>query len=376
MRRNAIICAIAVSIVLLMVFSTIPSTVGESEDRGTSRAEVFEIGMDKIELPPANSGFFLPFIKHEYNYGTGCKGLLMYRNSILQSYGIESEGKLTRISFLNRWGGQVYNHPLAGAGYSPGTSQYLNFRLTLGLTTSPNCISTFSSNYNVAGPVTVLYRPGWSLVQGTHMNWMDFPFDTSFDYDGTSNLVVGFEWDAISGANMGSMNGGPWSHSSYMRLRGNIFTGLFKQNNYVTASWCPYAQWTYGSLYGPPNDILAILQIEGEFGIPADIRMEPQSLNLASNGNYMNVKVENFPDNPEYTPLDVAAGSAEVSGIGCELKYDTWNENKYITKVDRLLIEDAIGAPGDDIELEAKGYLNDGTSFKGIAVIDTHLNTP
>ena len=116
---------------------------------------------------------------------------------------LESEGKLTRISFLNRWGGMVYNHPLAGAGFSPGTSQYLNFRLSMGLTTSPNCISTFSSNYNVAGPVIVYYRPGWTTIQGKHMNWMDFPFDTPFDYDGTSNLVVGFEWDAISGANLG-----------------------------------------------------------------------------------------------------------------------------------------------------------------------------
>jgi len=373
MRRNAIICALAMSIVLLMILSTIPSTVGESEER-SSRTEVFEIGTDKLELPPNNSGFFLPFIKHEYGYGPGCRGLFMFQNSILQNYGIESEGKLLRISFLNMWGGQTYNHPLAGAGFTPGTAQYLNFRLSMGLTTNPNCISTFSSNYNVAGPVTVLYKAGWQTIQGSHMNWMDFPLDTPFDYDGTSNLVIEFEWDAISGYNMGSLNGGPWSHASYQRLRGNIFTGCFKGNNYVTASWCPYAQWTYGSLYGPPNDNLPALQIEGEFGIPAEMRMEPQSLNLESNGNYLNVKVENFPDNPEYTPLDVTAGSCEVMGIGCDLKYDTWNENRYITKVDRLLVEDAIGAPGDDTELEVKGYLNDGTSFKGIALIDTHMN--
>jgi hypothetical protein len=35
-----------------------------------------------------------------------------------------------------------------------------------------------------------------------------------------------------------------------------------------------------------------------------------------------------------------------------------------------------IGAPGNDIELEVKGYLVDGTSFKGIATIDTHANVP
>jgi hypothetical protein len=359
-----------------MILSALPSTVGEAEDRPTSRGEVFEIGKDIMELPPNPSGLFLPFIKHEYGYGTGCKGLMIYQNSLLLKYGIDSEGKLLRISFMNMWGGSTYNHPTAGNGYTPGVSQFLNFRLSMGLTTVPNCISTFSSNYNVIGPVLVYYRAGWTNIQGSHMNWMDFPLDTPFDYDGTSNLIIEFEWDAISGYNMGSLYGGPWTHASYQRLRGNILTATFKGNNYATMSWCPYAQWTYGSVYGPPNDNLPVIMIEGEFGIPAEMKMEPQSLNLESNGNYMNVKVENFPENPEYTPLDVAQGTCEVQGIQCELKYGTWNDNRYITKVDRLLVEDVIGAPGNDIELEVKGYLVDGTSFKGIATIDTHANVP
>jgi hypothetical protein len=376
MRRRTILSAVVVSIVLLMILSVLPSTVGESEDRSTSRTQVIEIGRDRQELPPNLSGLFLPFMKHEYGYGPGCRGLFLYQNSLLQSYGIESEGKLLRISFLNMWGGQTYNHGTAGPGYSPGIGTYLNFRLKMGLTTRPSCTSTFSSHYDVAGPVTVYYKPGWYTIWGSHMNWMDFQLDTPFDYDGTSNLVIEFEWDAISGANMGSLNGGPWSHTSYYRLRGNIFTGQFKGNNYATMSWCPYAQYTYGTIYGPPNDSLPVLQIEGEFGIPAEMRMEPQSLNLESNGNYMNVKVENFPENPEYTPLDVEQGTVRVEEIGCELKYGTWNENRYITKVDRLLVEDAIGAPGDDIELKVTGYLVDGTYFKGVALIDTHANIP
>ena len=34
-----------------------------------------------------------------------------------------------------------------------------------------------------------------------------------------------------------------------------------------------------------------------------------------------------------------------------------------------ILIEDAIGVPSDEVELEVTGKLNDGTSFKGIATI-------
>jgi hypothetical protein len=103
--------------------------------------------------------------------------------------------------------------------------------------------------------------------------------------------------------------------------------------------------------------------------IPAVTRTEPQSLNLESMGNYVSFKVEDFPDNPEYSPLDVDPNQCSVAGVGADLKYATFNDNKYIGKADRLLVEDAIGAPGDEVEVEIFGYLNDGTAFKGVATI-------
>lgn len=110
----------------------------------------------------------------------------------------------------------------------------------------------------------------------------------------------------------------------------------------------------------------------GSAGIRAEGRIEPQSLNLDSMGNYINIKVENFPDNPEYIPMDVDGSSVELAGVGADLKYGTWNSNKYIGKVDRLLVEDAIGAPGVEVEVEFKGKLYDGTGFMGIATIKAH----
>jgi hypothetical protein len=107
----------------------------------------------------------------------------------------------------------------------------------------------------------------------------------------------------------------------------------------------------------------------GGGGIPAEVRIEPQSLNLDSNGNYISFKVEGFPENPEYTPMDVDGTSVMVGGVGADLKYGTWNNNKYIGKADRLLVEDSIGYPGDEMEVDISGQLQDGTGFFGTAVI-------
>jgi hypothetical protein len=107
----------------------------------------------------------------------------------------------------------------------------------------------------------------------------------------------------------------------------------------------------------------------GPGGIPAEVVLEPQSLNLDSMGNFVNVKVEGFPDNPEYTPMDVDKTSVAVGGVGVDLKYGTWNNNRWIGKADRLLVEDAIGAPGDEVEVNVNGRLNDGVGFAGNAKI-------
>lgn len=104
-------------------------------------------------------------------------------------------------------------------------------------------------------------------------------------------------------------------------------------------------------------------------GIPAEVRIEPQSLNLNSLGNYITLKVEDFPDNPEYSPNDVDPITVSVECIDANIKSSTFNNNRFVCKVDRLTLEDAIGMPGNDIELEITGQLYDGTKFIGTAVI-------
>jgi len=104
-------------------------------------------------------------------------------------------------------------------------------------------------------------------------------------------------------------------------------------------------------------------------GIPANVKVEPQSLNRVNKGNWVNVKVSGFPENPEYSAYDVDGNTVTLQGISVDVKFGTYNENKFIGKADRLLVSDAVGAPGDETEMIVEGKLNDGTSFAGISVI-------
>lgn len=106
-------------------------------------------------------------------------------------------------------------------------------------------------------------------------------------------------------------------------------------------------------------------------GIPATVKVEPQSLNHVSKGNWVNVKVSGFPENPEYNAYDIDGQTVTIQGISVDVKFGTYNENKFIGKADRLLVEDAIGAPGDETEVTITGKLSDGTSFTGISIIKT-----
>jgi hypothetical protein len=113
---------------------------------------------------------------------------------------------------------------------------------------------------------------------------------------------------------------------------------------------------------------------EGVAGIATDVDLEPQSLNLESNGNYVQFKIYGFPENPEYSVYDIDISTVEVEGVGADLKYGTLNNNKLIGKADRLLVEDAIGAPSQEMEVKIRGQLYDSTAFSGKAVIKAILN--
>jgi hypothetical protein len=112
----------------------------------------------------------------------------------------------------------------------------------------------------------------------------------------------------------------------------------------------------------------------GISAIPSEVDLEPQSLNLDSNGNWVSYKIYSFPDNPEYTVYDIDTTSIKVENVDADLKFGTLNNNKFIGKVDRLLVEDAIGTPGEEVEVQVSGKLNDGTAFEGKAIIKAILN--
>jgi len=149
---------------------------------------------------------------------------------------------------------------------------------------------------------------------------------------------------------------------------GNTMIADYSNGRVIEVNSAGNIVWQKTGLLGPVD-----VEVLG-YSIPATVRLEPQSLNLESNGNWMNVKVECFPENPEYTPMDVDGDTVQVAGVNVDLKFGTCNENKFIGKVDRLSVEDAIGLPGDEIEVTVTGNLNDGTAFEGKATIKAILN--
>jgi hypothetical protein len=224
-----------------------------------------------------------------------------------------------------QWGGGM------GGSVSNTYSTYIT-DYTHEIWLNPNLISSpFTYTYNSPGRIVCWGSPNGLLNNGQMIARGNTNYADVVAWDGTQygpygrtvfvNRLICYQWD--------------------MTNRGDILTP-FIQN---VATW-----------FGTP-------------GIPADVRLEPQSLNLDSNGNYISFKVEGFPENPEYGPMDVDVGSVIVQGVGADLKYGTLNNNHAIGKCDRLLVEDAIGSPGEEVEVDVSGKLNDGTAFVGTAVI-------
>jgi hypothetical protein len=233
----------------------------------------------------------------------------------------------------NQWGG-------GGFGYNDMT--YIDYvsDVTHELFNNPNLIPS-SFSYSYLPRVCLWGSPGGTLNNGqllmtTRTTWSTRLWDCMVVWDGHEY--------------------GPYGRTVFLNKR------LCYQ----------YDMTNYGDMLTP--FVQNVATWFGEPGIPADVRLEPQSLNLDSNGNYVQVKVEGFPENPEYSPMDVDGTSVAVSGVGVDLKYGTWNDNRWIGKADRLMVEDAIGTPGDEVEVGVNGNLNDGTVFIGKAVIKVLQN--
>ena len=103
--------------------------------------------------------------------------------------------------------------------------------------------------------------------------------------------------------------------------------------------------------------------------MPADVTVKPSNLHFNSNAKYLNVRITDFPANPEETPVDIDGSTVKVEGFGTIVKFDKNVDSKYMGKVDRQIIMDAIGAPNDSYELGVSGELNDGTSFYGSCIV-------
>jgi hypothetical protein len=103
--------------------------------------------------------------------------------------------------------------------------------------------------------------------------------------------------------------------------------------------------------------------------LEATVEVKPSNLHFNSNAKFLNVRITGFPDDPTKSAVDIDGSTVSVMGFGTIVKYDKNVDSKYMGKVDRQIIMDAIGSPGQQIELKVTGQLNDGTSFTGTCYV-------
>ncbi len=210
-------------------------------------------------------------------------------------------------------------------------------------------------------------NPGGMIVW-MHMVGLNSPVDAERLLNGNTLITNSFGNNVIEVNKLGQI---VWQYSAGLNFpfdaerleNGNTLIADYSNGRVIEVDSASTIVWQMRGL-GAPADVEVL-----DFAIPANVRIEPQSLNLDSMGNWVNVKVEGFPDNPEYSPMDVDGNTVKVADVDADLKFGTWNDDKYIGKADRLAVEDAIGTPGEEVEVTVTGNLVDGTAFEGKAII-------
>jgi len=130
-----------------------------------------------------------------------------------------------------------------------------------------------------------------------------------------------------------------------------------------------------GSPGGSMEIFLAVYEAE-EAVVPATIDIDPDTLNLKSNGKWITCYIE-LPEG--YDVNDIAVASILLNGaVAAEPKpveigdYDADGVANLMVKFDMSAVQDLL-EPADEVELTVSGELGDGTSFEGsdtIKVID------
>ncbi|UCE37622.1 MAG: right-handed parallel beta-helix repeat-containing protein [Thermoplasmata archaeon] len=136
-------------------------------------------------------------------------------------------------------------------------------------------------------------------------------------------------------------------------IEGNIFTDNEYGIYYLGGSTPIISNNTFS------NNVIDIYSI-----ILADLDVDPDTLNLKSNGRWVTAYII-LPEGMDASDIDfdtisLGDGTFEVGG-----EYGEFNSNVCMAKFDRSELEDQIGSPNEALELIVTGELKDGTPLRG-----------
>jgi len=112
---------------------------------------------------------------------------------------------------------------------SPGSDPmgpYEDFTVLMGHTTLSQLGETYDSNWSTSG-TQVLFSSEIVLSGISAGNWFDFPLDTPFVYDGSSNLLIEITWNGPSTvpSGQGSIYTWTWTAGENRTVTGNDPSG-------------------------------------------------------------------------------------------------------------------------------------------------------
>jgi hypothetical protein len=386
MRQKAIAIGITLLLVMVLFAALIPATIGESSSRGT-----------RAMNDPGNTvvGSHLNDAVYEYDQAN---------NLVWQKSGPDAVLGVDRIDNGNTLATEWYGRKVTEIDPSgnvvwtstiPLVNPRRGYRLDNGNTLISDCRGSMVYEVDLANNIVWQFSPGGNVYDAKRLaNGNTLICDTTQDRVTEVDLSGNIVWMVPPTIVQNPL-------SAQRLANGNTVISDYSHNRVIEVDLALNIVWDSSVVYAPMfpiwdaqrlqngNTLFAVAynnaiyeidmagnlvwqqsvggwpkcieRIEAPPKIDATIDIDPNTLNLDSNGNWITGYVD-FPTGYDVNDIDVDTVMLD-NAISAD-----WGEVQDTTqmlKFDRMATEDLIGAPTDSVELEITGQITDGTPFDG-----------
>jgi hypothetical protein len=117
--------------------------------------------------------------------------------------------------------------------YTGSAGTFYNFKLRCCHTKLTTLSNNFTTNYGGNTPILV-YSKSSQYIAATPNVWFGFDFDTPFNYDGSSNLIIEVEWNTDSGGYAYCRANSVAGRFAYQYNGGSVYLGSYLHYQQIT----------------------------------------------------------------------------------------------------------------------------------------------